>query len=173
VIALGRVLRPYGLKGEFSVALLTASVDRFTEVGEIFIGAHGGGERLEGFAVLSARLVGSKPVLKLQGIDSRDAVAPLRGKYLLVHDHQEAPLPPGEYYEHHILGCRVVDNNGQDLGTITEILPMPAQDVYVVQSDERTWWLPAARELFEEIDIERKLISVRMINGLLETGPAN
>ena len=67
----------------------------------------------------------------------------------------------------------MVEHDGHDLGTITAILPMPAQDVYVVESSERTWWLPAARELFETIDIEHQLISVRMIDGLLETGPAD
>lgn len=171
MIALGRVLKPFGLNGEFSVALLTASVERFAEVSRIFVGSHDDHEQLEGFVVQSVRLVGSKPVLKLQGVDSREAVAMLRGMYLLVPDHEEAPLPPGEYYEHHIVGCRVRDSDGQDLGQVIEVLPMPAQDVYVVENGERIWWLPAARALFESIDIEHKLITIGMIDGLLETGP--
>jgi 16S rRNA processing protein RimM len=167
------VLRPHGLKGEFNVALLTASVGRFTEVGSVFVGSRDERHSLDGYVVESARLIGTKPVLKLHGVDSRDEVTPLRGKYLLIHDEHEAPLPPGEYYEHHIVGCRVADSRGIDLGRVTEILPMPAQDVYVIKNGEKTWWLPAARALFESIDIEKKLITIRMIDGLLETGPAD
>jgi 16S rRNA processing protein RimM len=166
------VLKPHGLTGEFSVALLTASVERFAEAGRIFVGHHGDREQLEGFEVQSARLLGSKPVVKLQGVESRERAATLQGMYLLVPDHEEAPLPPGEYYEHHIVGCSVRDEDGQDLGRIVEIVPMPAQDIYVVEHGERTWWLPAARALFESIDIEHRLVTVRMIDGLLQTGPA-
>jgi 16S rRNA processing protein RimM len=172
VIALGRIDKPYGLKGEFSITLLTVRVERFAEVGRVFIGLQGSNGPLEEFAVQGARQVGTKPVLKLQGVDSRDAVGAVRGKYLLIPDNEEALLPPGEYYEHHIVGCAVTDGEGRDLGQIREILPMPAQDVYVVENSAGTWWLPAARALIESIDIDRKCITIRMIDGLLETGPA-
>ena len=68
---------------------------------------------------------------------------------------------------------RVETADGESLGVIVEVLSMPAQDVYVVKGVLKTWWLPAAKTIIREIDVQTKCIRVDMIDGLLETGPPN
>jgi 16S rRNA processing protein RimM len=173
VIALAKVLKPHGVNGAVVVALLTSRAERIEEVGTVHVGHSGDEAAGTTRRVVRVGSAGRRVVVELEGVGNAEAADALRGMLLLIPDGAEAPLPPGEYYDFQIVGCSVWDESGSCLGTVTEVLEMPAQDVYVVALGDRTWWLPAAKALIERIDISSKRITVRAFDGLLETGPAH
>ncbi len=171
MIALGKVLRPYGLNGEFFVSLLTSDPARLQEVRRFFVGHDTEEKEPIEFSLEEIRVMNTRVVVKLGGVHTPEAVKQLGGQLLMIPDEEVAPLPPGEFYEFQIVGCRVESLDGRFLGKVVEVIPMHAHDIYVVEDGDKRWWLPAAKAFIQEIDISTKRIRIELIDGLLETGP--
>lgn len=108
-------------------------------------------------------------IARVDGVVDREGAEALRGYELQVPMEELPPLPAGEYYHHQIVGLAVVDEQGADLGRVTEVRRTGANDVYVVErSGGRRWMLPAVRAFVLEIDLEAARITVRPIPGLIE-----
>ena len=81
---------------------------------------------------------------------------------------EESPrLPRGEYFHHQLLGLRVVGENGEELGSITEILQTGSNDVYLVSGAGKDILLPAIRDVIREVDLAQGVMRVRLMDGLL------
>jgi len=111
---------------------------------------------------LRAQLLGDIALLQIEGISTRNDAEALRGTVVRIDRSQAAPLDEDEYYHFEILGLRVVDEEGHDLGTVVEILETGANDVYVVQRpDGSELLLPAIRSVILEVDLEHQRMVVR------------
>jgi 16S rRNA processing protein RimM len=99
-------------------------------------------------------------VIKLEGIDDRDAAGAQRGRYLEVEAHESPPLPPGSFYHHQLVDLQVRTTSGTAVGRITEIMERPANDVWVVRSGSVEKLVPATREAVLEVDLERRRVIV-------------
>jgi 16S rRNA processing protein RimM len=76
-------------------------------------------------------------------------------------------LGEGEYYSHELIGLRVVEENGEDLGTISEVLATGSNDVYIVKTTEGIeLLLPAIESVVRKIDLEARMMSVVVPAGL-------
>jgi 16S rRNA processing protein RimM len=81
---------------------------------------------------------------------------------------EAAPLRKGQYFHHQIIGLGVWTAEGDELGSVEEILETGANDVYLVRrADGGEVLLPAIRDVIQEIDIEHGRMVVRLIPGLL------
>ncbi len=79
----------------------------------------------------------------------------------LVFDNNE-----GEFISD-LIGCSVIDvDTKKKVGKLTEILKMPANDVWIVDTAQGELPLPAIKEVIKDIDIEKKEIFIKMIDGL-------
>jgi 16S rRNA processing protein RimM len=84
------------------------------------------------------------------------------------HD-QAAPLPPGEYYWWQLIGASVVDEAGEPLGVVLEIIQTGANDVYVLRTPAGgEFLLPAIKDVILAVDTERGVITARLLPGLGE-----
>ena len=93
-------------------------------------------------------------ILKFVGVDNRDDADSLRGKYLEVETTEVEPLPEGSYYHWQLLGLEVFDIAGTRLGTISDIIDNPANDVYVVSGDGGQVLIPAIVEVVRNVDLD-------------------
>ena len=80
-------------------------------------------------------------------------------------DRGDARLPKNSFFLADVIGCTVVDETGETVGTVTEVLTLPAQNVYVVQG-EREHSIPAVPEFVLDTDLERRVIRVHLIEGM-------
>ena len=104
-------------------------------------------------------LGGRVPVVRLEGVDRREDAEALTGRYLEV---DAEPLPPGHYYWHELVGLRVVDEAGHDLGRLVEVFRAGENEVYRVEADgQPELLLPAIRDVIREIDLESSTMTVR------------
>ncbi len=169
-ILVAEVLRPHGVRGEVQVRLLADSWAAIGRPATLYLDA--GQARTDAapraFAVEWVRGSEARLILKLAGVDTREAAAALAGRRLGIPRAAAPPLPEGRYYHYDILGLTVVDPAGRDLGRVTEIVSTPGNDVYMVRGPRGEWMLPAARAVIAAVDLEAGLLRVRAVDGLLE-----
>lgn len=102
---------------------------------------------------------GRVPVVRLEGVEAREQAEALIGRYLEV---EAEPLPAGHYYWHQLVGLRVMDDDGRELGTLVEVFRAGENEVYRVEADgQPDLLLPALRDVVREIDLEKATMTVR------------
>ena len=162
-LVVGRVLAPWGARGEVRAQVLTQFPERFAALQEIIVG-----EEHRVFRLRSARLHKGNVVLKLEGIDSPEQAAALRGELLYVPLSEAMPLGEHEYYHYQILGLDVYTVQGEHLGSVTDILETGSNDVYVVQGRGREVLIPALADVVQEVDLEHRRLVVVLPPGLVD-----
>lgn len=117
--------------------------------------------------MISARVHEQSAIVQLDGVDSVEAAAALRGQ--LLHVPAEAAARPrrGEHFWHEIEGLRVETEQGRDLGTVREILRTGANDVYVLEGPLGEVLIPAIADVVRKVDVAGGRIVVRPLPGLL------
>jgi 16S rRNA processing protein RimM len=103
-------------------------------------------------------------IIQFDGYNDMTAAESLRGAKLYTSKSAQVPLPEGEYYIDDIIGVSVTTSDGDDLGTIHEVLRSPANDVYVT---ERAM-IPAVKEFVVSLDIKEKKMVVKPVEGLVQ-----
>jgi 16S rRNA processing protein RimM len=168
LVAVARVAKPRGVRGEVACHLLTDFPERFDELEELIAVFPGG--RRERLTLESHWLHGDRLVLKLKGFDSPEASAALAGCELTVPESEAVELEEGEFYDWQLEGCRVETVEGLTVGTVREVLHTGgAAPVLVIHDEaERESLVPLAESICVEIDIDAKLIRVDAPEGLLE-----
>jgi 16S rRNA processing protein RimM len=168
-VAIARILRPQGRKGEVAAEILTDFPARFQQLQTAFL-------EVPGQAPKPVRLERSWPhkgqiILKFAGIDSIESASGLRGVELLIPWEQRAPLPPHHYYLCELDGCRVFwERLGVEIGTVVEVEPTGGVDLlHVRRADGKTEVLiPLAQEICTRIDLATRTIVIDPPEELLE-----
>ena len=115
-------------------------------------------------AVRSGRVHKEMCIAALEGFHDVNAAMTLKGKVVFI-DRDEAKLPPGAVFLQDILGARVVDEQGRELGVLAEIMPEPSADVLVVKG-EREILIPDVPAFVLDKDPDASLVTVRLIDGM-------
>lgn len=106
-------------------------------------------------------------ILHVEGCEDRETAEAFRGSELLIPMLAAELLPEGVYYRWQILGLAVMEEGGQHLGTVMDILETGANDVYVVRGDgPRELLLPAIESVILEVDLEAGQLLVKLPEGL-------
>jgi 16S rRNA processing protein RimM len=161
LLAVGRVLRPHGVRGDLLLASLTDFPEHLGEIDTVYLG-----EKAEPHAVAAFRQHRGQLLLKLAGVPDRDSADAFRGQLVQIRRQAAAPLPAGNYYHHDILGLSAVTDEGERLGEVVEIIETGANDVYVVRGEAGEILLPAIRSVILEISLAKRQITVHLIDGL-------
>ena len=126
-LAVGRVLRPHGVRGEMLLERYTDFPEHLAQVATVFVG-----EAAEPHQLASARLHRGQLLIRLSDCGDRDCADTYRGQIVQVRTSEAAPLPPGRYYHHQLIGLLAVTEEGEALGKVVDVLETGANDVYVV-----------------------------------------
>ncbi len=165
-LKIGTITQPFGIKGEMKVYPHTDDPERFKKLKKVFIK---NGNSYEEFEKESAKNSPPLVILKLRGIETPEAVRPLRQKDLYVLRCDGAHLEEGEYYFADIIGMDVVDDTGVERGCITDILQTGANDVYeITPAGGKAFLLPAIKECILNVDLENNKMTIHILEGLLD-----
>ena len=157
-IRIGLVAKPQGIRGEIKVNCLSDSLERFLDLEYVFLEEKQGYTR---YNVKGARLGDDCAFLFLERIYDRDAAELLRNKYICVDREHLIELPEGRYFIFDLEGCRVVTDEGVELGILEEVLQPGANDVYVVRKGKEEVLIPAVESFVQDVNIKDKLITVK------------
>jgi 16S rRNA processing protein RimM len=167
-LVVGALRRPHGLHGEMLMEVLTDFPERLASNLRVFVG-----ESHRPCTVASRRFHNNGLLIKFEGIDTPEAAGAFRGQSVYVTVADRPALPSGQYYHHELVGCNVVDENDESIGTLSEILQTGANDVYVVKTVVGGELLvPVLASVVLLIDADRQLIRVRLPEGLSDSRAA-
>ncbi len=166
LLAVGKLAKAFGVRGELIVTPMTDAPERFRRLRQLFVGSDE--ETAAETAVAWARVEHRGIRLKLQGVDDRTAAERLVGSLLFVDAHHRIRLPKGRYFIHDIVGLTVVDETRGVVGTVQDVLKYPAHDVYVVAFHDREYMIPAVKEFIRDIDLSSRRLTVRLIEGMTD-----
>jgi len=163
-LAIGKISRAHGLRGEVSVTVLTEFPERFETTEQVYLG--------DQFQAVPYRVVGHRwhkhnVLLLLEGVSDRTQAEQLRGQYVQVPLDEAIPPPAGTCYLYQLYGLQVITTAGQQLGTIVDIIETGANDVYVVENQDRQILLPAIAEVIQTVDLDQGQVIVQLIDGLI------
>ncbi len=166
LITIGKAVKPFGVKGEMKIEMLTDFPERFNGLRRVYLISPAGKETV--CEVKSVRYANGIPFLLFSGYDSPEKAKTLNGWLVKVPEEEAVPLPEGSYYWFELMGMEVVSDSGETLGPIVDIFETGSNDVYVVKCGGKEIYLPATREVIRQVDRGAKRMVVHLIDGLLE-----
>ena len=159
-LTIGQLGRSHGLHGEILMYLTTDFPERIRHGKVVFIGKNN-----SPFTIEQARHHNKGLLLKFENINQIEDLEKLTNALVFVRTDSLPPLPDGEYYHHQLLGLNVVNETGQEVGVLNEILETGANDVYIViNSDGKEELIPALNQNLVKIDIKNKIMVVRLLD---------
>ena len=159
-IAVARILGIWGKVGHIKIESLTDIPGRFITGAHFII-------RDRVYISEGSRKQGKMLLLKLYGINDRNAAAELHGEFLETYSRDSPSLPEGTFFHYQIIGMDVQTTDGLLLGKITDIVSTGSNDVYVVQSTKDEVLIPATSDVVTNVDMQSATITVSPIKGLL------
>ena len=160
-LIVGRILAPWGRRGEVKVEVMTDYPDRFESGQALYLDGR------------PLRIEESRPhkqhlLVKLATIDTIDDAEKLRAHYLTIPSSDLRPLPDDEYYAFQIVGLDVSTTEGSYLGKVTDVMATGGNDVYVVRAGSREVLIPAIDDVIKSVDLDAGEMVIEAIDGLLE-----
>jgi 16S rRNA processing protein RimM len=160
----GVISSTHGVRGEVKVFPTTDDVKRFKKLKQVILDT--GKEQLT-LEITQVKFFKQMVILKFKEFDTLNDVERFRGKSLYVTRENAVKLQKGEYFIADMLGIRVVSTEGEELGTLADVLQTGANDVYVVEKEGNPQLLlPAIKECIREVDMEQGLMTVYLMPGL-------
>lgn len=165
-VEIGMITGPVGIRGEVKIKSYAEDPSRFRKIKEI--GLRMDGKDAGDYAIEHVRSSGGMVVVKLAGVDDRNAAELLRNAEVFMDRADLEPLGPGEHYIRDLIGMAVVDDeSGETVGTLGDVLTDRPQDIYVIKAvDGSEFMLPAVPEFVRGIDDDSRVIRVRLIEGI-------
>ena len=163
-LAIGRVIRAHGLRGEVSVTVLTDFPERFETTAWVYLGNE---FEATPYRLQSFRWHKQNVLLTLEGVTNRTQAELLRGQLVQVPLEEAMPLLDGSYYLYQLIGLKVEDTSGKFLGVIKDVLETGANDVYIVEHEGQELLLPAIPDVVKRVDIAQGIMVVHLMDGLI------
>lgn len=164
-LLIGRIVGLYGWAGAVKVWPETDFPERFKQLKSALLEFPDG--RRQTLKVIASKVQPRQILLQFAEYSAKEASRELMGAQILIPAEQAKALPEGEYYLHQLLGLKVQDSEGRDLGLITEVLRAPAHDVYVTPLAD----IPARKEVVKQIDLEQGIMLVETGGYVERTNP--
>lgn len=165
LITIAHLRRTRGNKGELIGDSLTSHPERFQKLERVFLVKAGAETReMQVDRVWDFR---GEPVFQFAGIDSISAAETLAGFDVCVPADERVELEEGEYFFDDIVGCEAYDPQGAKIGTVAGWQEGPGLSWFEVeQAGGKPFLVPFNREIFREIDVEGRKVTLDLPEGL-------
>lgn len=165
-LKIGIITSTHGIRGEVKVFPTTDDPARFKKLKTVYM--------KQGPSYVPMDLAGVKffknmVILKFKGLDDINLVEKFRQVELYVDRAHAVPLEENENFIADLIDLKVITDEGEELGILTDVLQTGANDVYIVQTDKYgEVMIPAIRQCVLKVDLEEETMLVHLLPGLLE-----
>ena len=153
-LKIGLIVKPQGIKGEVKVQPLTDDINRFKNLKEVIIDQ-------ANYRVLSVSIGGGVVFMALSGITDRNTAEAFRGKFLCVKRENAVALEEGRYFIADVIGCKLITDDGKNLGEIIDVTSSRTDVITVKCADGKIMRFPFLKDLVVTVDIENKQFIVK------------
>lgn len=164
---IGVIASPHGLQGEVNVFPTTDDPMRFRKLKTVMVDTGRGG-------IFSKEIEHIKfnkkfVVVKFKDWDSIEAVEKLHSAEIIINRDQAYDLADGEFFAADLIGMKVFDEEGKELGTISDVLRTLANDVYEMKKTDssESVLIPAIEDCIRKIDIDGRKMVIHVMDGLM------
>jgi 16S rRNA processing protein RimM len=161
-LAVGTIGKAHGIRGDVAVLVRSDNPDRFAPGAQV-TAADG---RI--LVVDSARWHSGRLLVHFEGIDDRTAAEALRGLDLVADSDTSGDLDDDEYWDHDLIGCRALTDDGRDLGEISDVVHPPGAPLLVVTDDNGEHLVPFVTAVVPRVDLQRRRVIIAPPPGLWE-----
>jgi 16S rRNA processing protein RimM len=164
-VRVGRIGRPFGLKGEVVIHYTGETPARFAAGETVYVVTPEG--RVE-VRIASSRALAKKFVAVFAGRESVEAAKAWVNCPVEVRTRDLPPLEEGRYYHFQLIGLKVYAADGRYLGVLEEVWTTGGNDVYCVRDGGREVLVPAIDDAVAGIDLERGRMDLKNLEGMIE-----
>ena len=166
LLQVGIITSTHGVRGEVKVYPTTDDHRRFRRLKEVVLDT--GREKLN-LEIEGVKFFKQFVILKFKGLDNINDIEKYRQKSLYVTRKNAVRLQRDEYFIADLIGLKVQDEDGTELGTVKDVIETGANDVYEVEmADGRSLLLPAIKQCILNVDVENGMMQVHVLEGLLD-----
>ena len=166
LLQVGAITSTHGVRGEVKVFPTTDDAKRFSKLKEVELETKEGTTTLH---IKGVKYFKQFVILKFAEFDSLNDVEAIKGKKLFVTRKNAVKLQKDEYFIADLIGLKVVDEEKGIEGTVDDVIQTGANDVYdITLSDGRNLLLPAIKDCILDVDMATKVISIHILEGLLD-----
>lgn len=165
LVAIARVVKPRGLRGECVADILTDFPERFAETVDV-VARSGAGDR--NLRIKNVRFDKNRVLIKFEGVDDIDAAEQLRNAEICVSEADAVALEVDEFFDWELEGCNVETVDGEKIGTVRELMRTGGTEILVVAGEDKEFLIPFAEAICVGVDVENKLITIDPPEGLLD-----
>lgn len=164
LLQVGVITSTHGVRGEVKVFPTTDEPSRFKKLKKVIVDD---GKKQIDMEIASVKFFKNMVILKFKGIDNINDVEKYRKAQIFVTRENAIPLAENEYFIADLIGISAKSDEGEDLGTVTDVLQTGANDVYVLNTPKKEEILvPAIRDCILHVDIEKQEMLIHLLPGL-------
>ena len=166
LVAIAKIARPRGLRGEVVAEVLTDFPERFEGLNNVTLVLPDAGReelKIESFWFQNDRIV-----LKFEGLSRPEDVERLRDAEVCITEAEAVELDEDEFFDWQLAGCRVEIGDGELLGEVREVMRTGGTEILVVENNDQEYLIPFAGSICTDVDVDAKVIKIDPPEGLLE-----
>ena len=166
LLQVGIITSTHGVRGEVKVYPTTDDPRSFRRLKEVVLDT--GREKMN-LEIEGVKFFKQFVILKFKGLDNINDIEKYRQKSLYVTRKNAVRLQRDEYFIADLIGLKVQDEDGKELGTVKDVIETGANDVYEVEmADGKSLLLPAIKQCILNVDVENGTMQVHVLEGLLD-----
>lgn len=166
LVAIAKLVRTRGIRGELVANILTDFPERFENL-ETVIAILPSGERRD-LEIENFWFQKNQIIFKFKNFDSINEAESLINAEICVSESEVVELEDDEFFDWELIGCVVETLQGEQIGTVSEVMHTGGTENLVVENGAKDYLIPFAEKICTEVDVEKKLIRVDLPEGLLE-----
>ena len=166
LLQVGIITSTHWVRGEVKVYPTTDDPRRFRRLKEVVLDT---GKEKMNLEIEGVKFFKQFVILKFKGLDNINDIEKYRQKSLYVTRKNAVRLQRDEYFIADLIGLKVQDEDGKELGTVKDVIETGANDVYEVEmADGKSLLLPAIKQCILNVDVENGTMQVHVLEGLLD-----
>lgn len=162
-IKVGKIVNTHGVKGYLKCVPLTDNMERFEELKFIYTEKDNAKR-----SIIDVWYRNNMVYILLENINDMNTAETFRDSYISILEDQLRELPEDSYYLFDLEGMEVYSDDGEYLGVIKDIFQTGANDVYEIVNNNKSFLIPAVKDVVKEVNITDKKMVINVIEGLLE-----
>jgi 16S rRNA processing protein RimM len=164
--AVGKIVGVFGLDGYVKIHPYTSSPERLNKLRRVFLGISAG--KTSVYDIDEVIFKNRQWMVKFHTINDRTAAGKIVGMLLFIEESEIEAPPAGSYFSHEVIGCEVWSDEGRFVGTIEDIYSLSTYDLWAIRTAKAVNMIPAVKEFVKQVDVRKKKVIVRLIEGLIE-----
>lgn len=163
---IGVIASTHGLKGEVKVFPTTDDINRFKSLTKCYIRTKNGDMEVE---KASCKFFKNMAIISFKGFEDINLIEKYKGCDIYVDRENAIALEKDEYYIADAIDSSIVDEDGNEIGILEDVMQTGANDVFVVKmKDNKEVLIPVINECVLDMDLENRVITVKLMKGMLD-----